>query len=110
MREAKGGFAVEVAAGLAGAGLPLAVVDRAPIPAFARVRDRPAKTALAAIIRKLLTILAAIIRDQPPLKTRLTGNPVPQTWPSVRMRDFGWISFCESTTVAGRKRSTIART
>ena len=33
-----------------------------------------------------------------------------QTWPSVRRRALGWISFCDRTTVAGRKRSMIERT
>lgn len=32
------------------------------------------------------------------------------TWPSVRIRALAWISFCERTTVAGRKRSMIERT
>lgn len=42
--EATGGFEVMVAAGLAGAGLPLAVVNPAQIRAFARAMGRRAKT------------------------------------------------------------------
>src|SRR3546814_3460068 len=33
-----------------------------------------------------------------------------QICPSVLMRALAWISFCDSTTVEGRKRSTIERT
>ena len=38
------------------------------------------------------------------------GRAPAHTWPSVRIRALAWISFCDSTTVAGRKRSMIERT
>ena len=40
--------------------------------------------------------------------SRIAGRPY--TWPSVRMRALGWISFCDMTVVIGRNRSTMDRT
>jgi hypothetical protein len=39
----------------------------------------------------------------------MPAAPAAQTCPSVRIRAFAWISFCDRTMVAGRKRSTIER-
>lgn len=64
--EATGGFEITVAAALAAAGLPLAVVNAAQIRAFACAIGRPAKPAVVAARRKLLTILNAMPRDQGP--------------------------------------------
>src|SRR3546814_20808549 len=53
--------------------------------------------------------------DLADLRHRLGGGPggegaqQHQIWPSVLIRALAWISFCDSTTVEGRKRSTIER-
>ena len=64
--EATGGFEITAAAAIAGAGMPLAIVNPAQIRAFARAVGRLAKTDRVDAMRKLLTILNAILRDRRP--------------------------------------------
>ena len=61
--EATGGFEVTVAAALAGAGLPLAVVNPRQIRAFARALGRLAKT--AALDAEVIALFAERIRPEP---------------------------------------------
>lgn len=63
MPQATGGFEVTVAAALAGAGLPLAVVNPRQIRAFARAVGRLAKT--DALDAEIIALLAERIRPEP---------------------------------------------
>jgi transposase len=61
--EATGGFAITVAAGIAGAGLPLAVVNPAQVRAFARASGRLAKT--DRLDAEVISHLAEAVRPAP---------------------------------------------
>jgi transposase len=61
--EATGGFEVTVAAALAGAGLPLAVVNPRQIRAFARAVGRLAKT--DALDAEIIALFAERVRPEP---------------------------------------------
>jgi transposase len=61
--EATGGFEVTVAAALAGAGLPLAVVNPRQIRAFARALGRLAKT--DALDAEVIALFAERVRPEP---------------------------------------------
>jgi transposase len=61
--EATGGFEITVAAGIAGAGLPLAVVNPAQVRAFARATGRLAKT--DRLDAELIAHFAEAVRPEP---------------------------------------------
>ena len=82
--EATGGFEITVAAGLAAAGLPLAVVNPAQIRAFARAIGRLAKT--DRLDAELIARFAEQVRPSPGRSpTRRPG-----CWPSSSRDDASW--------------------
>ena len=74
--EASGGFEITVAAALAAAGLPLAVVNPAQIRAFARAIGRLAKT--DRLDAELIARFAEQVRPEP----RPVPAPRPRSWPT----------------------------
>lgn len=76
--EATGGFERVVAAGLAGAGLPVVVVNPAQVRAFANALGKRAKTDLidAAVIAHFVEATAPTIRPLPDEETRLLADLV----------------------------------
>ena len=76
--EATGGFERVVAAGLAGAGLPVAVVNPAQVRAFANALGKRAKTDPidAAVIAHFVEATAPVIRPLPDEETRLLADLV----------------------------------
>ena len=76
--EATGGFERVVAAGLAGAGLPVAVVNPAQVRAFAQALGKRAKTDLidAAVIAHFVEATAPAIRPLPDEETRILADLV----------------------------------
>jgi transposase len=76
--EATGGFERVVAAGLAGAGLPVAVVNPAQVRAFAQALGKRAKTDPidAAVIAHFVEATAPAIRPLPNEETRILADLV----------------------------------
>lgn len=76
--EATGGFETVVAAGLAGAGLPVVVVNPAQVRAFANALGKRAKTDPidAAVIARFVEATAPVIRSLPDEATRLLADLV----------------------------------
>jgi transposase len=76
--EATGGFERVVAAGLAGAGLPVVVVNPAQVRAFANALGKRAKTDPidAAVIAHFVEATAPVIRPLPDEETRLLADLV----------------------------------
>jgi transposase len=76
--EATGGFEKVVAAGLAGAGLPVVVVNPAQVRAFAHALGKRAKTDPidAAVIAHFVEATAPVIRPLPDEETRLLADLV----------------------------------
>lgn len=76
--EATGGFERVVAAGLAGAGLPVVVVNPAQVRSFANALGKRAKTDLidAAVIAHFVEATAPVIRQLPDEETRLLADLV----------------------------------
>jgi transposase len=76
--EATGGFERVVAAGLAGAGLPLVVVNPAQVRSFANALGKRAKTDPidAAVIAHFVEATAPVIRPLPDEETRLLADLV----------------------------------
>ena len=76
--EATGGFDTVVAAGLAGAGLPVVVVNPGQVRAFAQALGRRAKTDPidAAVIARFTQATKPVIRPLPDAETRLLADLV----------------------------------
>ena len=76
--EATGGFETVVAAGLAGAGLPVVVVNPAQVRAFARALGQRAKTDPidAAVIARFIAATRPSIRALPDEETQLLADLV----------------------------------
>ncbi len=76
--EATGGFEQTVAAGLAGAGLPVVVVNPAQVRAFAKALGQRAKTDPidAAVIARFVAATKPVVRPLPDAATRLLADLV----------------------------------
>ena len=85
----------------AGSAASSAAVTSTPLD----VRRLPRITASAPSSARTIAMASAM---RGAVKTRMRMRD--QTLPTVRMRARGWISACASTVVAGRNRSTMART
>src|ERR1700730_11944068 len=85
--EATGGFEAVVAAGLAGAGLPVVVVNPAQVRAFAQARGKRAKTDLvdAAVIAHFAEATKPKVRQMPDEVTRLLADLVARRRQIVEM-------------------------
>jgi transposase len=85
--EATGGFEAVVAAGLAGAGLPVVVVNPAQVRAFAQALGKRAKTDLvdAAVIAHFAEATKPKVRQMPDEVTRLLADLVARRRQIVEM-------------------------
>ena len=85
--EATGGFEAVVAAGLAGAGLPVVVVNPAQVRAFAQALGKRAKTDLidAAVIAHFAEATKPKLRQMPDEVTRLLADLVARRRQIVEM-------------------------
>jgi transposase len=85
--EATGGFEAVVAAGLAGAGLPVVVVNPAQVRAFAQALGKRAKTDLidAAVIAHFAEATEPKLRQMPDEVTRLLADLVARRRQIVEM-------------------------
>ena len=82
--EATGGFEITVAAGIAGAGLPLAVVNPAQIRAFARATGRLAKT--DRLDAALIAHFAEAVHPEPRRSGRSARHRAGRSWRGARWR------------------------
>jgi len=91
------------------------VADAADQPVDLFATSGGAVNALALVARYPEQV-RTLVAHEPPLAALLPDREAAlavardQICPSVRSRAFGWSSFCDSTTVAGRNRSITERT